>query len=1033
MSLSNEFSFWMKTPLSEIADTFYEEIGRGYLDEGNPRNMNPGTSPPATLDRKTVKETFIPQIAEEIRSKVKTAMNEKRRDFARDKTLLYGYLVDEDNGFVSNEEDESKLLLNQDGKKILQPHLQGESPKSQKLLERSFDYIKEFIKPLLKTTLRARNIGKETFDSQLKSAVKKIIGVTGALSTADMGTSYADDLAALNSVLNKFYDLATSKRLSEKDKKAIIDGTMSATDLVYRPANKNMARKHLQILEDQDMIELNPLIQQVKEAIEEDEKEISQITRVNISGEYLIGDLNLADLASRREIYNYWEDVNKQGYDRVKKEYRELYKAFQKNQAELIGEGENLNEELNTLIEDFKDFDAHFEGAYDTSMNYVLPFKATPFSAVGKDTISKVETLFDRFLRDMNLVDTGSGAELDMETMRENLLEQGLIEEDRTQTTITQRGKGEEEDTSGSARLETGSDAQAPLTDLGEAYRQKTTQSKERARRMPTVSHTTSEGVEGPRTEGGIKPTAVKEEFMDNLTNLISEFKEIVEDQQKFESMLDKDVDPLFAYAFMKDSDAFRNTAVLKDELDELRIGIESNIFALDLDYDDRISDWLDDLERTATELDTRNLYYLPLSSTVEEMIFGSKDKPTFRIGGNIASTVTPRDIELKKETITQFLNNLVSFVEKGHEYERSGPSSRARTKDSQAAITRDELMSLDVVFPARSNDESHLEAISLVKKEFNQLLDAVIDYYIVPIGGIYMPFDDDVPYLTKSTSRGIFAHLTKGIVEDGYFAIMAKEREDATFVDREDIIDIANDLKEISSPNFSENAKDFSRKLQTLQKSVVSRIYGESPKSTIGQQMKEELGAYFYHMAKRNNIPDYENIKMWGEPVSDLWKEHKANPRRAASPFAAFIKHVRRHSGGSGKGAKSGHAGDKGLYLREKSRGSDDSQFRNALQVFNDVRELFNITKSEEELQILSAHDSIRKMLGKEVYYGTSNVEDFNHIGKAIDTMHNKFNVDVSAVEVENIINDFDSMDVLAKKYGVPSDSVYYLKANFR
>jgi len=441
----------------------------------------------------------------------------------------------------------------------------------------------------------------------------------------------------------------------------------------------------------------------------------------------------------------------------------------------------------------------------------------------------------------------------------------------------------------------------------------------------------------------------------------------------------------------------------------------------------------LDDLERTATELDTRNLYYLPLSSTVEEMIFGSKGKPTFRIGGNIASTVTPRDIEVKKETITSFLNNLVSFVEKGHEYERSGPSSRARTKDSQQAITRDELMSLDVVFPARSNDESHLEAISLVKKEFNQLLDAVIDYYIVPIGGIYMPFDDDVPYLTKSTSRGIFAHLTKGIVEDGYFAIMAKEREDATFVDREDIVDIAEKLKNISSPNFSENAKDFSRQLQTLQKEVVSRIYGESPKSAIGQQMKEELGAYFYHMAKRNNIPDYENIKMWGEPVSDLWKAHKSNPRRAASPFAAFIKHVRRHSGGSGKGAKSGHAGDKGLYLREKSRGSDDSEFRNALQVFNDVRELFNITKSEEELQILSAHDSIRKMLGKEVYYGISNVEDFNHIGKAIDTMHDKFNVDVSAVEVENIINDFDSMDVLAKKYGVPSDSVYYLKANFR
>ena len=89
----------------------------------------------------------------------------------------------------------------------------------------------------------------------------------------------------------------------------------------------------------------------------------------------------------------------------------------------------------------------------------------------------------------MNLVDTGSGAELDMETMRENLLEQGLVEDDITQTTITQRVKGEAEDTSGSARTEIGSDAQAPLTDLGEAYRQKRQEAEERAGRMPKTSN----------------------------------------------------------------------------------------------------------------------------------------------------------------------------------------------------------------------------------------------------------------------------------------------------------------------------------------------------------------------------------------------------------------------------------------------------------------------------------------------------------------------------------------------------------------
>ena len=196
---------------------------------------------------------------------------------------------------------------------------------------------------------------------------------------------------------------------------------------------------------------------------------------------------------------------------------------------------------------------------------------------------------------------------------------------------------------------------------------------------------------------------------------------------------------------------------------------------------------------------------------------------------------------------------------------------------------------------------------------------------------------------------------------------------------------------------------------------------------------MKEELGSYFFHMAKRNNVDGYEDILVWNTPAR-VWKDrHKENPRKAAAPFISFVNHVRRNAGGSGKGSKSGTGSDKSRYLREKGRGSDDSELREALQVFNEIRERFNITKSIEEMRVLAAHDGIRKMLGKPVYYGTANLDDFGHIAKAQDTLVKSYNVDISAVEIENIVNEFDSMDSLAKKYGVPSDSVYYLKANFR
>ena len=43
------------------------------------------------------------------------------------------------------------------------------------------------------------------------------------------------------------------------------------------------------------------------------------------------------------------------------------------------------------------------------------------------------------------------------------------------------------------------------------------------------------------------------------------------------------------------------------------------------------------------------------------------------------------------------------------------------------------------------------------------------------------------------------------------------------------------------------------------------------------------------------------------------------------------------------------------------------------------------------------------------------------------------EYNLDVSAIEVENIVSDFGSMEDIATKHGVSPESVYFLKGNFR
>ena len=996
----SEFAMWLKSPMDDIEDFYLAQIGKDYLEGGskyNPRNIKQDLPKGQELTGDNLDSVFQAQIGEQIDGELDVLMENKKREYKREKDLLYRYLIDDSNGFTSTKKDESKLILSADGDYTVQPHI-GETVRDIQSKGLLFDDFKDAIRPLLKTTLRGTNIGKSLFEEQLRYAVTQLSGEKG-MKAGDLTSSFEGDVQAVTRVLGRFINLVSSKPMSVSERKQVMQGERDASGFVYRPEDKTQARQHLRVMEDQTSSQLEPLTNQIREFIEEDEEADIKITRANISGEYLIGDLNLADLESRDEIYKYWEEVATKDFKNLQVKYNDLRKAFLKHKDILIGEGDNINEPLSKLIDEYLEFDAKFESAYDDGMNYVLPFKASPMQAAATDSSDKVRTLFDTFLRDMNLVDTGSQTELDMETLRERLLEIGAVERDETRTTVTQRGQGEDETTSASARTEIGTDGKRPIEDAGAQYRS--------------------------------ERQAEKARYLESIGETVREIDELIEAKEKFDfDALAEDVDPLFAYAFAKDGSAFKNTAILERELNKLKIGLETNIFGLDLDYDEKITDWIESLSKAATQGDTRQVYYLPLSATLEEIILGkgreSKGKALFRI----IEAVSPRRLETNKKNISQFLELIASFVEKGDR--RSGPSSSVRTKTSQQAITTDP-MGIDSIFPARSNDESYLNDIQTVRREFDDLLDAVIDYYVIPIEGMYMPFDDDSSFISEQTSGGVFGALTKGMVDDGLFAVMAKEKEDGTFVDREDIIDFADVLKTMSEPSFGENAKNFKLMLTELQKDVMSRVYGQSPKSTLGEKMKEELGSYFFHMAKRNNVDDYENILLWNTPAR-VWKDrHKENPRKAAAPFISFVNHVRRNAGGSGKGSKSGTGSDKSRYLREKGRGSDDSELREALQVFNEIRERFNITKSIEEMRILAAHDGIRKMLGKPVYYGTSNLDDFGHIAKAQDTLVKSYNVDISAVEIENIVNEFDSMESLAKKYGVPSDSVYYLKANFR
>ena len=81
---------------------------------------------------------------------------------------------------------------------------------------------------------------------------------------------------------------------------------------------------------------------------------------------------------------------------------------------------------------------------------------------------------------------------------------------------------------------------------------------------------------------------------------------------------------------------------------------------------------------------------------------------------------------------------------------------------------------------------------------------------------------------------------------------------------------------------------------------------------------------------------------------------------------------------------------------------------------------------------RLIEAHDAIRKQLGKEVSYGFMPMT-FDSYDMVISKMEKEENIDLSHLEVENIVKAVDSHNNISKEFGITEDQVYLIKSSFR
>lgn len=96
-------------------------------------------------------------------------------------------------------------------------------------------------------------------------------------------------------------------------------------------------------------------------------------------------------------------------------------------------------------------------------------------------------------------------------------------------------------------------------------------------------------------------------------------------------------------------------------------------------------------------------------------------------------------------------------------------------------------------------------------------------------------------------------------------------------------------------------------------------------------------------------------------------------------------------------------------------------------------VGEIDKVAKSEIYNKILEAHDSLRILKGKEIHYAKRNENNFEHVNDMLIKMQRDYNLDMSASELVNVVNEIDSFQNISKEYGIDTEHVYVIKANFR
>ncbi len=304
-------------------------------------------------------------------------------------------------------------------------------------------------------------------------------------------------------------------------------------------------------------------------------------------------------------------------------------------------------------------------------------------------------------------------------------------------------------------------------------------------------------------------------------------------------------------------------------------------------------------------------------------------------------------------------------------------------------------------------------------KKDMKTALDAMNDYiielFVKPMHSIHrfgmrLPFDKNmqlriIASASDDAGEGYLAYkeISKRMVESG-----------SAFMGIDEAEDIVDFLELISSGQiYKEPEKTYLTAEQFIRS--VKKIFNKNKK--VIAQLKREVasiyGSLIYTSEKRKRLKDFMGIK-----VADAFAENRVDDPLEIQALQVLVDAIKQSREGLVEVTEDG----------EQSGGEIPQSLYERL-----VGEIDKVAKSEIYNKILEAHDSLRILKGKEIHYAKRNENNFEHVNDMLIKMQRDYNLDMSASELVNVVNEIDSFQNISKEYGIDTEHVYVIKANFR